>query len=59
MKGVCFARMRCCDKGQERKRARAKPEICMGEGFKIHVNQQNKKFESFPKSWLETNIFCC
>lgn len=59
MKRVYFARMNCCDKGQERRRARPKPEICMGKGFKIHVNQQNEKFESFPKSWLETNFFCC
>lgn len=59
MKGVCFAKLRCCGKDQERKRARAKPEICIGEGFELHVNQQKKKFESFPKSWLETNIFCC
>lgn len=52
-----------CGNGQERRRARAKPEICMDKGFKLHRNQQNKRFESFsksfPKSWLETNFFCC
>lgn len=59
MKRVHFARVRCCVKGRERRRAGAKPEIYMGKGFRLHVNWQNKKVESFPKSWLETNFSCC
>lgn len=59
MKRVYFARMRCWAKGRERRRAGAKPEIYMGKGFKLRVNWQNKKVESLPKSWLETNFSCC
>lgn len=59
MKRVYFARVRCCAKGRERRRAGAKPEIYTGKGFRLCVNWQNKKIESFPKSWLETNFSCC
>lgn len=58
---VCFARTRCCGKGQERSGAGAKPGTGMSRVAKLHADQQRKKFGSFPRSfwaWLETNFFC-